>query len=1007
MPKRVVYFSELNNVMKDELLKKGRRYIRENKGDKFYYILPSGNLIFEYRKMFLEGMPGGFDINIITFDDIANNMMNLKNKKYIDSEIKKSILNNIMKELKNEGKINYYGDIAFTKGFINDISKIIGKIKQSLISPEDFLKRCPDTQYYKEIGLIYQEYERFLNKKNIADREGTFFNLLENENKAKRIFENLDFIIIDQFFDFRPQEFQILKLMAKVNVDIYINMPFKTDRYYNTVGKTVEDLESIGFTTDFKDYKERNYFEIIGNKLFGEEREIFVKNDNIKLIKASDNYAEIKRIAYEIKKTADKGIKLNDIGLILCSNKYLDVVFKVFKEEKIKFSINEERKLSETPLIRDILNILILKINKFDRKGIINRIKSYYFNLTEEGNKGEFLLRKFKFKDIDDLILAIEEEKNIFSDFIKKGRDDMKDNFKEIGILYEAIIGMRKEADSIPDQGNIDEMICSVMEIIEKYGLEEKILDIYNETGDYDIFYRDFISYSKMADILMKMKENIPMVYETISFEKFFRIFKNYLDDENIVETIGDKDGINILTPLTLEGTDYNTVFMAGLSQENYPGLRDENFFFSEENYWNLKDIGIDVKNYNEKMDKEGFLFVLGITRCRERLYLSYCESSEDEGSIPSIFLDEFLNLFKGDKIEEKINIISVDMNYLFELPFGGCTADEGRIGKNIKCEIEREKGKFNEYNGFIDSNEIQNDIEGFLRNKKYSVTFFETYGKCHYRFLMDYILNIQGMERDIKEFTPLDRGNIFHQVLKEYYVFHKKDFEKHVSGEKAFDMNSIPSEIEKRVVSILKSNGVKNINKVWQIRINSIADSIIKLIDSDLKRIVQGGEKLLPYDFEVEFGKDYDFPLNLKDRTINVMGKIDRLDKFYGDEKYVIYDYKTSSYGIRNIDDIMKGVSFQLPVYIMSQKSKNIVAGAYIIISNGNVKFQMVKEEGKKLFGPKKRSGILKPEEWTSIMNTEIENMNNYLNNIEKGDFSINPRECDDYCPYREICRY
>jgi ATP-dependent helicase/DNAse subunit B len=154
MPKRVVYFSELNNVMKDELLKKGRRYIRENKGDRFYYILPSGNLIFEYRKMFLEGMPGGFDINIITFDDIANNMMNLKNKKYIDSEIKKSILNNIMKELKNEGKINYYDDIAFTKGFINDISKIIGKIKQSLISPEDFLKRCPDTQYYKEIGLI-------------------------------------------------------------------------------------------------------------------------------------------------------------------------------------------------------------------------------------------------------------------------------------------------------------------------------------------------------------------------------------------------------------------------------------------------------------------------------------------------------------------------------------------------------------------------------------------------------------------------------------------------------------------------------------------------------------------------------------------------------------------------------------------------------------------------------------------------------------------------------------
>ena len=82
MPNRVVYYGPFNNTKREELLEKSKKYLNENKGDKFYYILPNGKLFIKYREILLKSNQGAFDIRLFTFDDIIRNLSPLFSFKY-------------------------------------------------------------------------------------------------------------------------------------------------------------------------------------------------------------------------------------------------------------------------------------------------------------------------------------------------------------------------------------------------------------------------------------------------------------------------------------------------------------------------------------------------------------------------------------------------------------------------------------------------------------------------------------------------------------------------------------------------------------------------------------------------------------------------------------------------------------------------------------------------------------------------------------------------------------
>ncbi|HSH35546.1 PD-(D/E)XK nuclease family protein [Schnuerera sp.] len=1022
MTDRIVYLGPYNNHRSHKLFNKAIDYLKMNKGNDFYYILPNGNLLEEYRENMIEKVNGTFDINLFTFDDIVDKLLEDHFYAHIDEELKEVLISKILKELKDENRLKYYKKVSNKKGFIRSLIRIIGEIKRSLVTTEMYFKRCPDEPFFTEIGLIYEKYEKQLNRFRLIDREGSFFKSLTLLRKDKSFFDGLDYIIIDGFFDFRPQEQEILKEITKTNCPIYINMPFNKDENYHTLLKTIEILERLGFKIEKEANKNFTYYEKIATNLFDKSKEKLEPSSHTYMIKAANSYLEMKKIAEIIKRHSLEGTDLKDMAIVLTNpEEYRNKMFQVFNEEKIPTSLNKDTNLIEIPLVKEL--IYFLEVKKSTKNSIINRIKSNYFNLcsSEEKEAIEYYLRKLDFDSIENLIY----------------KDNLNTNMY-IPELKSILLNIEEESKFIPEKGNIKEYIKIIMDFLEKYKIEDKILDIYNLTKDFHLFKRDISAYNKIKEILNTMANIFKIVNEEILLEEFIELLQNYFEKESIMEVQGNSKGVKILSPITARGQQFSVLFVVGLSQGKYPTIMENNFFFKDDNYEKLKSIGIDMKNYHEKMDKDSLVFSTIIAICTNDLYLSYSENStQDEKDIPSIFLDEILNMIDGETIEEKVNLIKVDMDYILKRDKNELTTKkeipqyllekyyEGEYGEElffmyndidentfkevndrVLCEIERNKNEFNQYSGSIGDENIIEDIKNIHKNKIYSISYLESYGRCPYYFLLNNILNVEEMEREFQDFTPLDRGVINHEVLKEYYYNYREEIQAYIEGKNIFNVDETYDYIFEKVSKKMNALGRNYNSKLWQLRIENSTERILEFIKSDLHRMTKLKKKTVPMDFEIQFGRKKPFEIKIDDLKIPFTGAIDRIDKYIDEDKYIIIDYKNSDYNIRNIDHMKSGLSLQLPLYILSQKDKNIVAALYGIISTGEFQVKIGNLEEKALVS-KRNKGALTEEELEELLNTTKDFIKSYIESIYKGNFAVNPTECSPYCIYKDICRY
>ena len=1009
---RILYVGPYNNLMSKELFNKAVSYLKANKGYKFYYILPNGKLLVKYRQEILNRVENAFDVNLFTFDNIVDRL--LKDKFYInvDRETKEAIIRSVLKDLRDEGKLSYYYDISFKKGFAKAVSGIIGEIKRSLVTYEDYLNKCPASPFYTEIGFIYEEYEKKLQEHNLIDREESFMKALEILEEDLSFFDGLDFIIIDYFFDFRPQELKLLEKITETNCSIYINMPFNRGENFKSFTNTLGILSKMGFAIEEVKGERHDKFEELASILFTKDNKVVDLSENINIIKAANKYLEIKKVAEEVKRHFAKGVSLKDMAIVLTNDElYKDILFQVFGEERIPISLDKEISLIEIPLLKELIQVLEVKKYNMDRKSIINRIKSSYYPLVNKKEREyiEYILR----------IGSIGELKKHKMDHI-------------IGTIED-------EANTIPARATVVEYVNLALEIIQKYKVEEGILNIYKRTKDYNLANRDFSALNKLKEILNSISGILSAIEEEVTLEDFIDILSSYLQNESIVEIQGNIDGLDILTPITARGRKYQVLFVIGMSQGHYPNIMHKSFFFKEDNYKDLKYIGLDVKNYYEILDKEALMFTNIIASCSQVLYLSYSEdSTEDEKSIESIFLDEVFNRLKGDKKEAKAKLEAIEIDYLFKERAEDISTErelleyilrkhtEGNLDKEllntygsidrnvfeeinmkIKCELYRDREDFNEYKGFIADDNVKEDLYNIHKDKVYSISYLETYGQCPYRFLLSKVLDVEEMEREYEEFTALDLGVAKHELLKEYYLEYYEQIKDYILYDKDFNIDETYNFILQGLEEKIAAGSTRIDYLERKLIVLNGANQLLEFIANDINRMKGYKSKVLPYGFEVPFGKDRVFEIKCEDKSILFTGIIDRIDKYVDEDKYILIDYKSRPGGTSTIEDIKKGLSLQLPLYIMSLGDKEVAAGIYGIISNGKFVETIVLDAEAENIGPADKKGVMDEEELKALLDHTRSYVLSFIEAIHQGDFSINPKKCVPYCAYKDICRY
>lgn len=997
MREKIVYYGDFSDDMSRELYEKSLKYIKQNKEDRFYYILPNGKIINKYRNKYLEDLGGLFQTNLFTFDDIVQNILGNEKVECIEENIKYIHLRILLNRIEDD--LVYYKQAINKDGFIKSISSIIREIKMSLIDAEFFIDRLSSEPRDREIGIIYRAYRDYLKEEGLIDREDLYFKAIEKLESG--IDTDVKEIILDEFYDFRPIEYKILELLFKEDLDIYINIPYKKQESLDYIDRTLKKLKNIGFEVIDREASKLTGFRALGSSLF-QDSEGLELGDDIEVYESVSIDLEIKKIFEIIKGKVKSGTPLNEIAIIYPNEGYLEKISERAYKEKLIISGDIKESILKSTIIKEVLGILKFHINN-NKSNLLSRLTGNYFRYPYDNNVIKRIYTFLKCKNINTL-----EELNIFLD--KEKEFTLEE--EELKILCDFVDDMELEKKEFESLNEVKDFNIKVKNIFINYRVLERI----KSEDSKDEFIYNLKIINSLKRVFKKMEENSKNLGK-ISLEDYYSILQGFLKEESILRIKNNYMGIQLMDLTSMRGFQFDYIFIAGMVQENYPNISDGNFFINARRYQDLKSWGLEINDYESNFENEMIKISRAVASCNKKLFLSY---SLDGAGIRSIFLDEIMrkSSFKKEDIFEinydyivKTNIEDVtlkrealqcaldqynkgEMDYLNYMSYlNEHFSDKYKLLKRKSdMEFDREQKHLTEYNGILRDRKIIEAIRKDQRERKYSSSYLEEYLNCPYSFMLNRLLKIEDIYDGYEEYSYLDIGLIIHETLQEYYETNREEMVEYIFNKGDYKLDGGIEKLRTILVDSFKSMGYEIISPKNRFILENLEERLIAFIGEDLKRMKK--LKLLPSEFEKPF------VFRLSDGT-EITGYIDRIDVNEKGQS-VLMDYKSSS--SVPLKDILDGKSLQLPIYIMSQKEKSPIGGAYGVLKGASIDTRL-ELDGSKLTS-RKHKGRLDSNQWEELLEQTETLICEIKENILEGNFMLNSDKCPPWCSYRDICR-
>lgn len=993
-------------------------------GNKFIYILPSREAMFDVRNRLVERYGGLINQYVFGFDDLESEIVkdSVPASKIIDESASILILRSLLKGLADSNKMPFFNKVCNKSGFIEALYRTIKRLKRLYLLPDklesiiqNFNKTADNKILYDkcaDVLKVFRHYEDYKKDRDIYDIDDISFKAIEKAGSAS-IFKDVEVFAIDGFINLDPVNKALLREVVSHYPDIKFmaSLPFKNPNVDEFVtGELVKDLIDLGFTEE-KAYSDgyevvEEKLMAVGINLFSQASGIIDGANNIRILNAPSIENEVRQVARLIKHKLIRGegeaeriaLYVNNMDL------YRDWILSIFNEYGLPVRLQPKQYLTVQPLVRDILSMMSMETQVKDRDLFKDFITSKYLISPE----------------------IIEDS-----------------NLNKLKALFEKV---RKFREAVSQRYRVSEHVEAVLELIRELDIRNNIISLYKEkTIDSEIFIRDLKALDKLIGAFKGIRQiyiNCGLEEEKLDFEYFLNSFLQIYAGETIDMVSSNVSGVKVINPDLARGQFYDYVFILGINEGVFPAVSNKSIFDNFEDDI-LYDNGINLNNYRWELQREKIRFNLACASAKKGLYLSYRISEEQGGFIiKSSFLENLEQLFTkaalkditSDKVymrdrfkyeEDEIMSESEVREALLSTIWQSSDRQLDKIKgfasviNSMKASLEfsyiNTAGKmeytrfssetFNEYDGLIG----KASLKQLRSDYSYSAHQINSYADCRLKYFFDRVLELGSFDED-EELSPKSEGTLYHAILKQYY-------ENNLQVE-TFD--------EARLKGIVMDtlSGVKNTrlgNAVFEARIKEIYEVIKEFLMQDTAYIKDYHKKTGRHIKPVYLEQFFDEPNGFKGARFK--GFIDRLDLEVEEDgsytgKFIMYDYKRRT--IKDLRTCISGGDFQLAVYYHSVLNKfkndygikNPKCMALFYYSIEEVKRDgFVRIEYKKsLFsgnkGPRTTISQINFEILMDWLKTRIENL---VEEIKKGDFTL-PYQCpaEFYeCSFRSICRY
>lgn len=542
-----------------------------------------------------------------------------------DTSDQQVVIKDCLKELNLDEKLYSHSQVL----------NIIGRAKDELIGPDEFAKIHESDFRMSVIARIYKLYQDKLKRNNAIDFDDIIMYTIKlfQENKPVLSYyqRRWKYIHVDEYQDTNTAQYKLVSMLAAEHHNLCV-VGDDDQSIYGFRGANISNI--LNFEKEFKNAKviklEQNYRStktileaansVIKNNDGRKNKVLWTDNETgckIQCYQGQDEHDEAYYIAREIKRAVNYDNRnYREFAVLYRMNAQSRVLEEIFMREGIPYRIFGGLRFYDRKEIKDVLAYLRLIQNPNDDyslKRIINVPKRGIGNATVE--KVEAIARR-EGLGMFDVICSVHKYAEL---------QRTAESLKEFAGL---IMELRKRKDSMP-------VFQLIGEVIEKSGIMDE-LERENTTEARSRI--ENIKELVSAALEFENNDDIESEYDEKNLEAFLAHISLVADIDNLDE---EKNNVVLMTFHSAKGLEFPVVFMAGMEEQVFPGYRSA---------------------YNKsELEEERRLCYVGITRAKEKLYMTYTYSrtlfGKTTSSKVSRFIEEipqkYLEGFSADDEEE------------------------------------------------------------------------------------------------------------------------------------------------------------------------------------------------------------------------------------------------------------------------------------------------------------------------------------------------------------------
>lgn len=539
-----------------------------------------------------------------------------KNFTIYDASDQKSLMKEVLKSMKIDTK-------QFSeKAVLSEISAAKDEGK----SPLDYRNEQGENFRSMKIAEIYEEYQKRLKENNALDFDDLLVKTVElfqtNPDVLEYYQDRFRYIMVDEYQDTNTIQFILVRLLASK----YRNLCVVGDddqSIYRFRGANIFNI--LNFEKHFPDARvirlEQNYRStqnilnaangVIVNNKGRKEKKLWTENNQGELVhfkQYDSEYEEAEGVVSYINFLSMRGVAYEDMAILYRTNAQSRIFEEKLKQRAIPYAIVRGVSFYDRKEIKDLMaylkvvdngtdDLAVKRIINTPKRGIgqttVDRIQNYAIM-----HQISFLEAVFRAENIPDIGRAAAKIKK-FGEMIRQFRDfALENDISELLFFILDVTGYKNELEA---EGT-DEARSRL----------EDIDELFNDI----IYFEDHQEEPTLTDFLMEKDM--------------------YTLNAGIDNLEQDANKVLLMTLHNAKGLEFSNVFLGGMEEGVFPGY------------------GAMISGDESEIEEERRLCYVGITRAKERLYLSAARRRMQRGQTQYNRISRFIDEIPKEYMDKK-----------------------------------------------------------------------------------------------------------------------------------------------------------------------------------------------------------------------------------------------------------------------------------------------------------------------------------------------------------------